>query len=142
MLLPLLFFSFSCTCLGRTVNNPNAKCQFLLWYKLSSYISLGSQIELLVLSSLTTFPSCSLLLVGCKKRLHFYRRWRMGFYPSCHSRGFILHLDLPSRQKTPKGGTCSCSLGLPPSISHSRLCKLLFVVYSLTSFHCHSLAQS
>ena len=42
-------------------------------------ISKGAQIELFVLSSLTIFPRYSLLLVGIKQRLHFYRRWRWGF---------------------------------------------------------------
>ena len=41
--------------------------------------SKGAQIELFVLSSLTTFPRYSPLLVGVKQRLHFYRRWRWGF---------------------------------------------------------------
>ena len=59
-----------------------------------AHISKDAQIELFVLSSLTTFARYSLLLVGIKQILHFYRRWRPGFYPSCHSRGFILYLDL------------------------------------------------
>ena len=92
-----------------------------------------------MLSSLTTFPRYSLLLVGIKQRLHFYRRWRRGFYPSSQLCGFILHLDLLS--KNSEGGACSCSLGLLSSTSYGRLSNALFVFYSLTPFPCHSLAQ-
>ena len=63
-------------------------------------ISKDAQLELFVLSSLTTFARYSLLLVGIKQILHFHRHCRRGFYPSCHSRSFILHLDLLSRQNT------------------------------------------
>ena len=94
------------------------------------------QNELFVLSSSTTFPRYLLLLVGIKQLLHFYRRWRRGFHPSCHLHGFILHLDLLSKHL--EGGACSCSLGLPPSISHIRLSNALSVFNSLTSFSCHS----
>ena len=44
--------------------------------------------------------------------------------------------------KHSKGGTCSCAFGLPPLIFDIRLSNALFMVYSLTSFPCHSLAQS
>ena len=81
-----------------------------------------------MLSSLTTFPRYSLLLVGIKQRLQLYRRWRRGFYSSCHSRGFILHLNL--LRKHSEGGACSYSLGLPCSISHRGLSNALFVFYS------------
>ena len=67
-------------------------------------ISEDAQIELFVLSSLTTFPRYSLLLVGIKQILQLYRRWKQGFYPSCHSHSFILHLDLLSRQNTQRAG--------------------------------------
>ena len=99
----------------------------------------GAQIEQFVLSSLTTFPRYSLLLVGIKQTFHFNRRWRRGFYPSCHSRGFILHLELLSKHS--EGGACSCSLGLPFSISHKRLSNALFVFHSLPFLPCHSLVQ-
>ena len=128
---------FSRICLERTVNNNNMlQGQFLLYYKFHTSFSKGVQIELFVLSSLTTFPRYSLLLVGIKQRLHFYRRWRCGFSRSYHLRGFILHLDLVSKHL--EGGACSCSLALPPSNSHRRLSNALFVFYSLTSFPCHS----
>mgnify|MGYP000559686969 CR=1 FL=1 len=91
-------------------------------------ITKGAQIELFVLSSLTTFPRYSLLLVGIKQRLHFYRRWRRGFFPGCHSRGFILHHNILTKHS--EGGACSCSLGLPSSISHRGLSNALFVFYS------------
>ena len=139
LFLHLLFLLFSRISLGRTVNNHNMlQCHFPLWFKFHARISKDAQIELFVLSSLTTFPRNLLLLVGIKQRLHFYRRWRRGFYQSCHSRGFILHPDLLSTHSD--GGACSCSLGLPSSISHRRLSNALFVFYSLTSFPCHSLA--
>ena len=99
----------------------------------------GAQIELFVLSSLTKFPRYSLLLVGIKQRLPFYRRWRRGFYPSCHLLGFILHPDILSKHS--ESVACSRSLGLPSSISHVRSSNALFVFYSLNSFRCHSLAQ-
>ena len=136
LFLPLLFLLFSRICLERTVNNHNTlQCQFLLWYKFHARFSKGAQIKLFVLSSLTTFPRYSLLLVGIKQWLHFYRRWRRGFYPSCHSRGFILHLDLLSKYSDCRA--CSCSVGLPSYISHRCLSNPLFVLYSLTSFPCH-----
>ena len=97
--------------------------------------SKGAQNELFVLSSLTTFPRYSLLLVGNKQSLHFYRRRRRGFHPSCHSRDFILHLDLLSKHS--EGRACSCSLGLPPSISHIRLSNGLSVFNTLASLSCH-----
>ena len=54
-----------------------------------AHISKDAQIELFVLSSLTTFPRYSLLVVDIKQRLHFYRRWRRGVYPSFHLPGVI-----------------------------------------------------
>ena len=96
---------------------------------------------LFLLSSLIAFPRYSLLdLSWYQTKIHFYGRWRQGFYPSCHLCGFILHLDLLSKHL--EGKSCSCSLGLPPYISHRGLSNALFVFYSLTSFPCHCLAQS
>ena len=136
LFLPLLLLLFSCICLGRTLIT-------IICINASSFCSIsfharfpkGAQNELFVLSSLTTFPRYSLLLVGIKQSLHFYRRWRRRFHTSCHSRDFILHLDLLSKHS--EGGACSCSLGLPPSISHIRLSTGLSVFSFLASFSCH-----
>ena len=137
MFLPLLLLLYSCICLGRTLItiiciNASSFCSISFHARFSK----GAQNELFVLSSSTTFPRYSLLLVGIKQSLHFYRRWRRRFHPSCHLHGFILHLDLLSKHL--EGGACSCSLGLPPSISHIRLSNALSVFNSLTSFSCHS----
>ena len=103
MFLPLLFDSFYFPAFvsdERLITiicfNASSCCRI----SFHAHISKDAQIELFVLSSLTTFARYSLLLVGIKQILQLYRRWRRGFYLSCHSRGFILHLDLLSRQNT------------------------------------------
>ena len=76
-------------------------CQFSLYCKLSfAYLRGFANCQLFACISSTLYPYYSSLLLGCKRRLLFYRQSGRGFYPCCHSRGFILHLDLPSRQNT------------------------------------------
>ena len=53
-----------------------------------------------------------------------------GFYPVCHSSGFIAYLDLPSRQNTQRAGHVAFR-GLLPSISHRRLPNSVFVLFNL-----------
>ena len=49
-----------------------------------------------------------------------------GFYPGCHSSGFIVYLDLPSRQNTQRAGHVRLFFGLLASISHRKLSNSLF----------------
>ena len=49
-----------------------------------------------------------------------------GFYPGCHSSGFIVYLDLPSRQNTQRAEHVLFFFGLLASISHRRLPNSLF----------------
>ena len=53
-----------------------------------------------------------------------------GFYPVCHSSGFIPYLDIPSRQNTQRAEHVHFR-GLLPSISQRRLPNSLFVLFNL-----------
>ena len=102
MFLPLLFLSYSLACLGQTVMLPR---HFSFYWKLS-YAYLGGFSIWVV--RVYFFDYISLLFLAetyCKRKLRFYRQSRRVFYLCCHSRGFILHLDLPSRQNTQKRGS-------------------------------------
>ena len=72
LFLPLLLLLYSCICLGRTLItiiciNASSFCSISFHARFSK----GAQNELFVLSSSTTFPRYSLLLVGIKANNHY-----------------------------------------------------------------------